>query len=138
MQINSFYPVFITDLVDEASAFYVENFGFQVTFEADWYVSLRRSGPPASEIAFVDSTHPTVPEAYRRTVAGLLINIEVDDVDAQWQRLVVDGGLTPVLDIRSEEFGQRHFIVPDPAGVLVDIITEIPPAPAFAEAFSGQ
>jgi len=71
--------------------------------------------------------------------AGRIVEVEAyaGSVDPAG-RLVVDGGLTPVLDIRSEDFGQRHFIVPDPAGVLVDIMTEIPPAPAFAEAFSGQ
>ena len=47
------------------------------------------------------------------------VSVEVDDVDAEWERLVVRAGLRPVLPLRSEDFGQRHFIVADPAGVLV-------------------
>jgi hypothetical protein len=62
----------------------------------------------------------------------LLLNFEVDDVDAEWERLVVREGLHPELALRDEAFGQRHFIVADPSGVLVDAITEIPPSEEYA------
>ncbi|SDF46396.1 hypothetical protein SAMN05216553_101756 [Lentzea fradiae] len=42
-----------------------------------------------------------------------------------------------VLPLRSEEFGQRHLIVTDPAGVLVDVIIEIEPSAAYAAGFTG-
>jgi uncharacterized glyoxalase superfamily protein PhnB len=77
-----------------------------------------------------------VPEGYRRPVQGLLLNFEVADVDAEWERLVVHAGLHPELELRSEAFGQRHFIVADPGGVLIDVITPIEPAPEFAAAFA--
>jgi len=38
------------------------------------------------------------------------------------------------LALRSEPFGQRHFMTVDPAGTLVDVITPIPPAPEYAGA----
>lgn len=135
MTVSSFYPVICTTRLTETAEFYQEHLAFEVTFAADWYVSLRREGSPAYELAVLDPTHPSVPEGYGRPVQGLLLNVEVDDVDAQWQRLVLDRGLMPVLPIRSEAFGQRHFIVADPAGVLVDVITEIPPAPEYADQF---
>ena len=125
MRLSSFYPVLCSDRVTETQAFYVTYFGFEVVFEADWYVSLRREGEPAYELAIVDATHPTLPPGYRRPVAGLLLNFEVEDVDATYRELVDGAGLTPVLGLRSEDFGQRHFIVADPSGVLVDVITEI-------------
>ncbi|GAA4428330.1 VOC family protein [Georgenia halophila] len=133
---TSFYPVICTPNMTESVAFYRERFHFSTTFEADWYVSLRRDGSPAYELALLDPTHPTVPAAYRATVRGLLLNFEVDDVDAEWERLVVRGGLKPELALRSEEFGQRHFIVADPAGVLVDVITPIPPSEEFAAQYA--
>jgi len=136
MQLTALYPVLATTDVAASSAFWVEHFGFTVTFASDWYVSLRRPGPPDAEIAFVAADHPTIPEGHRRTAAGVLINLEVDDVDALWQRLVVEGGLTPLLTLRSETFGQRHFIVADPGGALVDVITEIPPGEEYADAFT--
>jgi catechol 2,3-dioxygenase-like lactoylglutathione lyase family enzyme len=124
------YPVICTDRVAESRDFYVRLFGFEVTFEADWYVSLRRG---SHELALLDHTHPTLPEAYRRKVAGLLLNFEVADADAEWERLVVRAGLTPELPLRSEDFGQRHFIVADPNGVLIDVITPIAPSREYAE-----
>ncbi|WP_211315696.1 MULTISPECIES: VOC family protein [Rathayibacter] len=136
MELQSLYPVVATDRVADAAAFYVEHLGFVRTFSTDWYVSLRRPGPPDVELAFVDATHLTIPDGFRHPVRGLLINMEVDDVDAEWQRLVIEGGLEPRLAIRSEPFGQRHFILADPAGVLIDLITEIPPADDYAEAFA--
>jgi catechol 2,3-dioxygenase-like lactoylglutathione lyase family enzyme len=140
MQLTSFYPVIGTSRVREAHDFYTRLFGFETTFEADWYVSLRREGPPSYELALLDHTHPSVPEGYRRPVQGLLLNFEVADVDAEWERLVVQGGLRAEHELRSEAFGQRHFIVADPSGVLIDVITPIPPDPEYAAGFveSGQ
>ncbi|MGW0484310.1 VOC family protein [Nonomuraea sp. NPDC003214] len=133
MELSSYYPVICTDKVAESRDFYVERFGFEVTFEADWYVSLRRG---AYELALLDHTHPTLPEAYRKRAAGVLLNFEVADVDAEWRRLVVDGGLKPELELRSEDFGQRHFIVADPTGVLIDVITNIEPTEEYAAQYA--
>jgi catechol 2,3-dioxygenase-like lactoylglutathione lyase family enzyme len=135
--LTSFYPVICTDRVAESRDFYTRLFGFEVTFEADWYVSLRRAGEPAYELALLDHRHPTLPAAYRAPVRGLLLNMEVADVDAEWERLVVREGLRPELELRDETFGQRHFIVADPNGVLIDVITEIPPSEEYAASFTA-
>lgn len=129
MELTSFYPVICTDKVAESRDFYVRLFGFEVTFEADWYVSLRR-GP--YELALLDHAHPTLPESYRDRAAGLLLNFEVGDADAEWERLVEGEGLKPELPLRSEDFGQRHFIVTGPGGVLIDVIQPIEPAGEYA------
>ena len=136
MQVASFYPVICTKKVTETRDFYVENFGFGVVFDSGWYVSLRSEGDQTYELALLDANHPTIPDTYRQQAAGLLLNFEVEDVDAEYRRLVVDGGLEPALELRSEDFGQRHFIVVDPSHVLVDVITPIPPSAAFSSAFS--
>jgi catechol 2,3-dioxygenase-like lactoylglutathione lyase family enzyme len=138
MNLTSFYPVVATatDRIAESRDFYTTWFGFEVTFEADWYISLRRPGPPHYELALLDAGHTTIPAGYRRTAAGLLLNFEVTDVDSEYERLVRQGGLTPELDLRSEEFGQRHFIVADPNGVLIDVIMPIPPSGPFVGQFA--
>lgn len=138
MKLSSFYPVIATADLAKSRDFFTKWFGFEITFEADWYISLRRSGEPGYELALLDHTHPTIPEGYRKPVQGLLLNFEVDDVDAEWERLVVQGGLRAELAIRSEEFGQRHFIVADPSGVLIDVIMEIPPSGEYADQFSPE
>ncbi len=136
MVVTSFYPVICTSLIEQSTTFYTTFFGFEITFEADWYVSLRRDGQKPYELALVDFHHPTVPHAYRQPARGIILNFEVEDVDAEWQRLVVEGDMTPQLDIRSEAFGQRHFIVTDPNDVLIDVITPIEPSAEYAGQFT--
>jgi catechol 2,3-dioxygenase-like lactoylglutathione lyase family enzyme len=126
---TSIYPVVMSRDVAAASRFFREVFGFDVVFEADWYASLRRD---RWELAFVDASHSTIPSGFRTPAEGMLLNLEVEDVDAEYRRLVVEGGHAPVLDIRSEEFGQRHFILAGPDNILVDVITPIPMTGAFA------
>lgn len=135
MNLSSFYPVIMTQHVEASRDFYTQHFGFGITFDSDWYVSLRRDGERPYELAILDNTHPTIPEGYRKPVQGMLLNFEVDDVDAEYARLIDGAGLPLKLPLRSEDFGQRHFITADPSGVLIDVITEIPPSGAFAEAF---
>lgn len=131
------YPVLGTADVAASARFYIDHFGFEPAFEADWYVSLRHPAPPHAEIALLAADHETVPTGYRDPARGVLVNVEVDDVDALAARLDA-AGVPVVQPLRSEAFGQRHVIVRDPGGVLVDVITEIPPAPEFAAAFEAS
>lgn len=131
MKSNSYYPVIACENVAETAAFYTDHFGFNVAFESDWYMHLQSESDPSVNLAVMDCRHETIPEAYRKPVQGLLINFEVDDVDAEYARLS-DAGLPILLPIRSEDFGQRHFITHDPAGVMVDVIKVIPPSAEFA------
>jgi catechol 2,3-dioxygenase-like lactoylglutathione lyase family enzyme len=138
MKINSMYPVIMTNDIAASKTFYTEHFRFLVTFEAEWYVSLRTAEDPAFELALLDPTHPTVPAAFRRPlIGGLLLNFEVDDVDAEYDRLLA-AGLPIHLPLRTEDFGQRHFITADPNGVLIDIIKVIPPTPEYADQYHTQ
>ncbi|MFD4372565.1 VOC family protein [Streptomyces sp. NPDC058486] len=135
--LRGFYPVLATRDVAAARDFYTRHLGFETTFEADWYVSLRRPDAPQYELALLDHAHPTVPAGHRAALTGgLVLNFEVDDVDAEHRRLVTEAGLPEVLSLRTEEFGQRHFIVAAPDGVLIDVITVVPPTEEFAELYS--
>lgn len=131
MKTNSTYPVIACENVPETAAFYQSHFGFDAVFEADWYVHLQSATDPAVNLAVLDCRHETVPVAYRKPVQGLLLNFEVDDVDAEFDRLTA-AGLPVLQELRSEDFGQRHFITHDPAGVMIDVITNIPPSAEFA------
>ncbi|MFH8565173.1 VOC family protein [Streptomyces sp. NPDC017988] len=136
-KLGSFYPVIATRDVAAARDFYVRHFGFEATFEADWYVSLHRPDAPQYELALLDHTHPTLPEGHRTPVrGGLLLNFEVDDVDAEYRRLVGQAGLPELLSLRTEEFGQRHFIVAAPDGVLIDVITVVAAGAEYAEQYT--
>jgi catechol 2,3-dioxygenase-like lactoylglutathione lyase family enzyme len=132
MQVSSFYPVIGTKQISESKDFYTKHFGFSVTFEADWYVSLKKD---TYELAILDYTHPTMPESYRKNVQGLILNFEVDDVDAEYERLIKKSKLPLQRDICSEAFGQRHFVTVDPNGVLIDVITVIPPSGEYVSQY---
>ena len=136
MKISSCYPVIMTDRVSETAAFYRTFFGYSTSFETEWYVSLvHRSDSATWELAVLQFDHPTVPAEYRHKTRGVLINVEVEDAAAEYDRLVGGESLTPILELRDEEFGQRHFIVADPAGTMVDVIQNIPPQGDFAAAY---
>ncbi len=134
MNISSVYPVLITDHVHQTADYYRRHFGFEDTFISDWYVSLRHSKAPLQELAVLQTGHPTIPEGYSTPCRGIVINVEVEDAEAEYERLACQANLPVVLPLRDEEFGQRHFILRDPAGNLVDIIQNI----AVTEEYAGS
>ena len=99
----------------------------EIAFEADWYVSLRLG---QFELAILAHDHPTVPEGYRALPRGVILNLEVTDVDAVHARLTQHPEITVVLPLRDEDFGQRHVIVTAPDDVLLDVIQPIAPTAA--------
>ena len=130
MRCTQFYPVIMTGHVAETASFYSEHFRFAPTFEADWYVHLQSQEDPSVNIAILQGDHETIPEIGRGRASGILLNFEVEDVDAVHERLSA-AGLDIIQPLRDEAFGQRHFIARDPNGVLLDIIKPIPPSPEF-------
>lgn len=135
MSVSSFYPVLMSQDVSAAASFYRDLLGFETTFETDGYVSLRLGD---HELAILAHGHATVPQGYRALPRGIILNLEVDDVDTLHERLVGTAGLEPVLPLRDEDFGQRHVIVEAPDGVLLDLIQPIEPSAEFSEAFTGS
>ena len=137
MRTTQFYPVIQTDDVSGTATFYQRNFGFHALFEADWYVHLQSDSDESMNLAILAHDHETIPLEGRGCTRGLILNFEVEDVDAEHER-AVKGGLPIVTSLRDEPFGQRHFITRDPNGVLIDIITPTPPAAEFEAAYSAE
>ncbi|WP_336632673.1 MULTISPECIES: VOC family protein [unclassified Microbacterium] len=132
MSVTSFYPVLMSRDVVAAASFYRDVLGFETTFEADWYVSLRLG---TFEIAILDLDHPTVPSGYAAVPSGVILNLEVDDVDGVHRGLVERPDVEIVLPLRDEDFGQRHVIIAAPDGVLLDVIQPTPPTGEYADAY---
>jgi uncharacterized glyoxalase superfamily protein PhnB len=136
MKSTQYYPVLMTDRVAETARFYEDHFRFRRLFDSDWYIHLQSTEEASVNLAVLDRDHSTIPEARRGQQAnGLLLNFEVANVDAEYERAVAKG-LNVLLAIRDEEFGQRHFIVQDPNGVMVDVIQPIPPNEAFLRQYA--
>ena len=137
MKTTSYYPVLMTDDVAATMAFYVAHFRFKPLFESDWYVHLQSSEDKRVNLGIVAGDHETIPPEGRGKSCGLLINFEVKDPDAIYERLVA-AGLPILRSLRDEPFGQRHFITRDPNGVLIDVIKPIPPSAEFAAQFAPE
>ena len=134
MKPESIYPVIGTDKILQSRDFYTRHFDFDIVFEADWYVSLKSRHNPDYELALLDYRHVSLPEAYRHPARGILINFEVANVDDVYAKLK-KAGLPMVLELKSEDWGQRHFITHDPNGILIDVIQNIDPSGEYAEQY---
>ncbi|MEH6477784.1 MAG: VOC family protein [Sneathiella sp.] len=134
MLFTQFYPVIQTLNVSETADFFRENFDFQVVFEADWYVHLQSIENESVNIAILNGTHKTIPTEGRGVSSSVIINFEVTDIDKIYSRAKTSG-LPIVLDLKDEDFGQRHFITRDPNGLLIDVITPIEPKGEFVDQY---
>jgi catechol 2,3-dioxygenase-like lactoylglutathione lyase family enzyme len=133
MNVKSLYPVICTSNIQASKQFYLQHFPFEISFEADWYVSLKTKTEPVFELALLEARHETLPEAYRKSISGgLLLNFEVENVDATYEDFKT-AGLPIYLELRSETFGQRHFITSDPNNILIDVIQVIPYSEEFKQ-----
>ncbi len=132
--ITSSYSVIKTTKVEETSVFYEKYFGFERSFSSDWYISLKNG---AVELAILDLNHDTIPAKFKGQTSNqsVILNFETDHVDEIYQAFKQDGR-TIYLEIKNEEFGQRHFIAEDPNGIPVDVIKVIPPSEEFLKQYS--
>ncbi|WPP48563.1 VOC family protein [Catalinimonas niigatensis] len=117
------YTGFVTRKLQECKAFYTQNFGFETIYEAEWFVLLRK-GP--YELAFMQ---PEIPGQHRlfqpAFTQGIWLALEVEDVDAEYQRLVKSNAPI-VAEPKNEQWGDRHFVIEDPNGMGVDVYMRLP------------
>ncbi|AOF90904.1 VOC family protein [Sinorhizobium sp. RAC02] len=137
MKTTSYYPVIMTDDVAGTAAFYETHFKFESLFDSGWYNHLQSREDEKVTLAVLDGAHSTIPAVGRGKVSGLLLNFEVEDVDAVYDALRA-ARLPILLDLRDEDFGQRHFITADPNGVLIDVIKPIPPKGEYVALYEAS
>jgi catechol 2,3-dioxygenase-like lactoylglutathione lyase family enzyme len=128
MKMVDSYPVVVTDKLAECRDFYVRWFGFNIGFEADWFVLLSGGVDGPTSLALMHPEHPSsppTPGAYCGD--GAFITFQVEDATAEYERLVGEGASFD-LELRDEPWGQRRFGMTDPAGMWVDVIEQIEPA----------
>lgn len=134
MHIKDLYSIIVTDKRQECD-FYVRWFGFQVVFEASWFVYLASQGGRPFGMAFMAPDHPSQPPGPETfSGKGMFITLQVEDARAEFERLRVEG-LAIAYPLRDEPWGQRRFALYDPLGTWVDIIEQIEPAEGFWEKY---
>ncbi len=137
MDLVDSYPVVVTDRLEECRDFYRRWFGFEVSFEADWFVLLNSAGANPASLAFMTTDHPSSPPSpaeYRGD--GAFITFQVYDAEAEYLRLV-DSGLELARPLTDEPWGQRRFGAVDPAGMWVDVVEQIEPAAGWWDPYIG-
>lgn len=100
--------------------FYVQLLGFAINYDSDWYVQLRGPAPHEVEFGIIRRDHELVPKAFQTAPSGMYVTFVVPDVDAAFAKAQAMGARI-VQPPRNEFYGQRRFLVLDPAGCLVDI-----------------
>ncbi len=130
IETKSSFLVFIVEDLDAAKSFYTDNLGFEVVFSGDWYIHLiSKSG---IQIGFMLPDQPSQPEIFRKAFPGegAIFSLEVEDADAAYE-IAKSKSLHVVLELKSEDWGQRHFCIQDPSGVYLDIVQSFEPTEEY-------
>ncbi len=120
MVIGWFPDLCVAD-VAASQAFYVALVDLEVLVDHRWYVELGVGGRVA--LALVQRGHDTLPRQAGGPATGVLVSFEVDDVDGVAARAAMLRA--PVIWPLTTELGQRHVMVADPDGTMVDVIQRV-------------
>lgn len=139
VKLKTVYTIVSTDELEAVKAFYQKYFGFQAVFDTGWYVQLvgpRDGSDVPLELGFMLPNNESLTEEFQASFdgKGIFISIEVDDVDSVYKQLVADG-YAPVQDLCDQPWGQRHFIIRDPGGTFLEVVTLITPTDEFRAQF---
>jgi uncharacterized glyoxalase superfamily protein PhnB len=130
MKVQSLSPAFTTDKVEQTRDFFVKYFNARVTFDCGWYVNME-FGDASSTLQFMS---PQQAEQRLSSGHGLIYNFAVDDVDAEYSRLM-QAGLPVVVPLQDHPWGDRGFATQDPNGISLYLYSAREPAEDFKPYF---
>jgi catechol 2,3-dioxygenase-like lactoylglutathione lyase family enzyme len=131
------YPIVITERMTACRDVYVRYLGFVVGFESNWITYLTSDDQSAS-IAFMTPDHPSAPPGPQTFSGnGICFELQVEDA-ARALETLAGSGLEITYPLTDEPFGQRRFGFHDPAGVWVDVVEQIEPAPGFWDRYPAR
>jgi len=126
MKVIRIVPNLYSEAFAASREFYAAMFDLSVSVELDdWYLQLAPESNTTLNIGFVKPDHELF--AGRMSAGGtygLVLTIHVDDVDEAYER-AKRLGAEIAAEIRDEEYGQRHFLVVDPNGLLLNVMSAI-------------
>ena len=134
---KSSFPVFTVENLDAAKSFYTENLGFDPVFSGDWYIHLvSKSGV---QVGFLLPDQPTQPSIFQKPYVGegVIFSLEVEDADTAFAAAKAKS-LNIVLELRSEDWGQRHFCIQDPNGIYLDIVQSFEPTEEYQSDYVSE
>ncbi|MGO1766717.1 MAG: VOC family protein [Advenella sp.] len=119
------YSIVITDKLHACADFYTRHFNFTVVFQEDWYVHLVHETSGA-ELAFMAPNTASQPPQLQGSYpgAGIVLSLEVENAEQQFRRLAGNPDCDIFLPLKDEPWGQRHFMLQDPAGLSIDVVEQ--------------
>ncbi len=138
MKLVDVYALITTPDVAAQRDFYVRHFGAEVGFEASWFVYLVLPAGEGRTLAFMTPDHPSRPPGPEPFDAkGMILTFQVEDATAAHAALSASGA--PITyALADEPWGQRRFMVRDPAGILIDVVEQTEPVKGFWEQYPAR
>jgi uncharacterized glyoxalase superfamily protein PhnB len=99
----------------ETRDFFVKLLGFDVTMDLGWVVTIASPDNPSAQVNVISNEDPAAPG----------ISVEVTDVDAAHERAVRQG-LEIAYPLRDEPWGVRRFMLREPGGTVVNVLSHRP------------
>ena len=99
----------------ETRDFFVTLLGFEVVMDIDWVVTVASPANPSVQVNIIGNGDPAAPG----------ISVEVPDVDEVHAR-VVELGLEIAYPLRDEDWGVRRFMLREPSGTVVNVLSHRP------------
>ena len=96
----------------ETRDFFVDLLGFEVAMDLGWVMTLASPTDPAVQVTIISNDDMAAPG----------ISVGVDDVDAVHAR-AVEQGVEIVYPLRDEEWGVRRFMLREPSGTVVNVVS---------------
>jgi catechol 2,3-dioxygenase-like lactoylglutathione lyase family enzyme len=109
-------PNIRSDRVAETRDFFSDLLGFEAAMDLGWVVTLASPTNHAAQVTIIGNDDPAAPG----------ISIEVDDVDAVHAR-AAELGLEIAYPLRDEEWGVRRFMLREPSGTIVNVLSHQAP-----------
>jgi uncharacterized glyoxalase superfamily protein PhnB len=111
MTIARAVPNIRSDRPAETRDFFV-GLGFEVVMDLDWVVTVASPSNPSAQVTIVGNDDMAAPG----------ISVEVADVDAAHAQ-AVEQGLEIAYPLRDEEWGVRRFMLREPGGTVVNVLS---------------
>jgi catechol 2,3-dioxygenase-like lactoylglutathione lyase family enzyme len=91
--------------------FFVE-LGFEVVMDIGWVMTVASPANPSVQVNIIGNDDPSAPG----------ISVEVEDVDAA-HAAAVERGLEIAYELRDEAWGVRRFMLREPSGTTVNVLS---------------
>jgi catechol 2,3-dioxygenase-like lactoylglutathione lyase family enzyme len=108
-------PNIRSDRPVETRDFFVDLFGFEVVMDLGWVMTVASPENSSVQITIISNDDPSAPG----------ISVGVADVDAVHAR-ALELGYEIAYPLRDEEWGVRRFMLRDPNGTVVNVVSHRP------------